>query len=258
MTGRKIVLIGAGNLATRLGIELVAKGCEIAQVYSRTAESASALATLLNTGYTTNPAEIAGRQDLYIFSLKDDALPDVISAITYTGGLWVHTAGGVDMNVFKGKAERFGVFYPLQSFSKTRVFDFSEVSTFIEATNEADLVYLESIGRLISGNVIPMDSEKRRYLHLAAVFSSNFVNHLYTVAFNLLEQQGIDGAALLPLIKETEAKARAMHPFDGQTGPALRGDRKVMEKHLALLNDVELRQLYELISNHIQKTHHHE
>ena len=258
MVSRKIVLIGAGNLATRLGIELVAKGCEITQVYSRTAESASALATILNTVYTTNPAEIAERQELYIFSLKDDALPSVISATAYTGGLWVHTAGGVDMNIFKGKAERFGVFYPLQSFSKTRVFNFSEVSAFIEAASEADLAYLEHIGRLISGNVLPMDSEKRRYLHLAAVFSSNFVNHMYTIAFNLLEQQGIDGAALLPLMKETEAKAHTMHPFDGQTGPALRGDRKVMEKHLALLNDAEARQLYELISNHIQKTHHHE
>ena len=258
MADRKIVLVGAGNLATRLGLELVAKGCEIAQVYSRTAESASALAAMLNTGYTTNPAKIAGGQDLYIFSLKDDALPNIISATPYTGGLWVHTAGGVDMDVFEGKAERFGVFYPLQSFSKTRAFNFSEVSTFIEATTVTDLAYLESIGRLISGNVIPMNSGKRRYLHLAAVFSSNFVNHMYTIAFNLLEQQGIDGSTLLPLTKETEAKVHTMHPFAGQTGPALRNDHKVMEKHLALLNDAEVSQLYKLISNHIQKIHHHE
>ena len=258
MTGRKIVLVGAGNLATRLGLELVAKGCEITQVYSRTTQSASALAALLNTGYTTNVTEIAEGQDLYIFSLKDDALPDVISSMSYTGGLWVHTAGGVDMDIFKGKAGRYGVFYPLQSFSKTRAFNFSEVPIFIEAANEADLACLESTGRLISGNVLPMSSEKRRYLHLAAVFSSNFVNHMYTIAFNLLERQGIDGSTLLPLMKETEAKAHTMHPFSGQTGPALRGDCKVMEKHLALLNDPEVQQLYKLISNHIQKTHHHE
>ena len=256
--GQKIVLVGAGNLATRLGLELVKKGCRIAQVFSRTAGSASSLAKQLNAPYTTNPAEITQRQDLYIFSLKDDALPEIISKTDYTGGLWVHTAGGVNADVFKGKAERYGVFYPLQSFSKARAFNFAKVPIFIEAANDADLAYLENLGRFISDKVLPMDSEKRRYLHLAAVFSSNFVNHLYTIAFKLLEEQNIDGSALLPLMEETEAKAHVMHPFEAQTGPALRGDRKVMEKHLSLLNDSELRELYEIVSNHIQKMHRNE
>ena len=258
LENQKIVLVGAGNLATRLGLELKAKGCNIVQVYSRTAESATILGEQLNVPHTTNTVEIMKRQDLYIFSIKDDALPEIISNIDYTGGLWVHTAGGVDSAVFRDKAERYGVFYPLQSFSKTRVFDFFKVPVCIEAANEADYSYLESIGKLISDRVIAMNSEQRRYLHLAAVFSSNFVNHLYVVAFKLLEEQGMDGSVLLPLMEETEAKVHTIHPFDAQTGPALRNDRNVMEKHLSLLNDNELRQLYEMLSNHIQKTHRHE
>ena len=255
---KKIVLVGAGNLATRLGLELAKHGCGIVQVYSRTEASAARLAGVLGTSYTTRFSDIREGQDLYIFALKDDVLPEAVSGTRYSGGLWVHTAGSVDMDIFQGYAGRYGVFYPLQSFSKTRAFDFSKVPVFVEANNKEDILLLEQLGRLISEKVIPMNSEKRRRLHLAAVFASNFTNHLYTLAFGILEKEGIDGALLLPLMEETTAKAHAMHPFDAQTGPALRNDTEILSKHLSLIDDKELRDIYKMLSKHIQKTHRHE
>lgn len=252
---KKIVLVGAGNLATRLGIELQKRGCEIMQVYSRTGQSAQMLADILHVPYTTDLSGLKEHADLYIFSLKDNVLPEVISKVRYTGGVWVHTAGSVDIEVFNGYTPRYGVFYPLQSFSKSRAFDFSKVAIFTEANSETDASALIQLGSLLSSRVVPMSSEKRRYLHLSAVFACNFTNHLYTIAFKLLEEHGIDGTVLLPLTEETEAKIHEMHPYDAQTGPAVRFDTNVIAKHLELLNDPDLQSVYELISNHIHKTH---
>lgn len=252
---QKIVIVGAGNLATRLGIEFMKRGCRIVQVYSRSEGSARALAERLGVSFTTDLQKLYKGADLYIFSLSDDALPKVLSQIEYTGGLWVHTAGCVDMDVFKGFVPRFGVFYPLQTFSKSRSIDFSKVAIFIEANHRSDFVFLNELGSLLSDRVIFLPSKQRRFLHLAAVFACNFTNHFYTIAFKLLEDHGIDSSVLLPLTEETEAKIHELPPFSAQTGPALRLDSGVMAKHIELLEEEDLRLLYRMISEHIHKLH---
>ena len=252
---QKIVVVGAGNLATILGIALKEKGCRIVQVYSRSKVSASVLAGRLGVSFTTNIDSLYKGADLYIFSLKDDVLPEVLPLIEYSGGLWIHTAGCVDMDIFKGFTPRYGVFYPLQTFSKSRSIDFSKIAIFIEANSSSDVAYLNALGSLLSNRVIFLSSAQRRFLHLAAVFACNFTNHFYTIAFKLLEDHGIDGSVLLPLIEETEAKIHEISPFSAQTGPALRSDLKVMAKHIELLEEEDLQVLYRIISEHIHKLH---
>ena len=255
LRGEKIVLVGAGNMATQLALALSNKGCEILQVYSRTIDSARLLAGRIGecTLYTNSIAEIVTDADLYIFSLSDSALPDVINQMQPNGALWVHTAGSMPMDVFADKCARYGVLYPMQTVNKDRVVDWSDVPIFVEASNEDDTQYLVQLSQRLSNNVSRSNSQQRQSLHLAAVFACNFSNHMYAIAERLLNEQGLDFEVMKYLIRETEHKAESISPVDGQTGPAVRNDVNVMDKHLALLGDSPEGELYRLISKNIMQ-----
>ena len=249
----KIVFIGAGNLATRLSLAMQRVGMQIGQVYSHTEASARQLATRLGCPWTNDLSALQEDGDLYVFSLKDTVLSDVISKVKPNNGMWVHTAGSMPMSVFEGYAQRFGVLYPLQTFSKGRNVNFDVIPIFLEANTDKNADYLKNIASALSENVRFMSSEKRRSLHLAAVFACNFTNHIYTLSYKLLENESIPADVLLPLIDETVSKIHSMPPAAAQTGPAIRYDENVINKHLAMLDDPGMQAIYRLLSQSIHK-----
>ncbi|GKG71414.1 DUF2520 domain-containing protein [Parabacteroides sp. AM58-2XD] len=249
----KIVFIGAGNLATRLSLAMQRVGMQIGQVYSHTEASARQLATRLGCPWTNDLSALQEDGDLYVFSLKDTVLSDVISKVKPNNGMWVHTAGSMPMSVFEGYAQRFGVLYPLQTFSKGRNVNFDVIPIFLEANTDKNADYLKNIASALSENVRFMSSEKRRSLHLAAVFACNFTNHIYTLSYKLLENESIPADVLLPLIDETVSKIHSMPPAVAQTGPAIRYDENVINKHLAMLDDPDMQAIYRLLSQSIHK-----
>ena len=247
-----IVLIGAGNLATQLAHWLVRKGFCISQVYSRTEISAKTLAENINANYTISINEINKNADLYICASKDDALPEILNQLPEIKGTIVHTAGSVDISVFEGKFNKYGVFYPLQTFSKTKEVAFSTIPIFVEANDSETLQFLKNIASYISEKVYEANSHQRKMLHLSAVFACNFVNHLYAQANDIVKESGFDFDVLLQLIDETAQKVHSLNPIDAQTGPAVRFDETVMQKHLSLLQgDSTKEQIYKLISKSI-------
>lgn len=250
----KIVLIGAGNVATHLGIALQKAGCLILQVYSRTEESASALADRLLVDYTIVPDEIRRDADLYIVALKDAVLRQLAPVLVKgrEQALFVHTAGSIPMDLWKGLVKRYGVLYPMQTFSKQREVDFNTVPFFIEASAPAEVGVLRMVAVRLSPKVYEVTSGQRRHLHLAAVFACNFANHMYALSSHILEKQGISFEVMLPLIDETAGKVHELSPTQAQTGPAVRYDENVISKHLEMLADEEsLQELYEKISKSI-------
>ena len=134
----RVVFVGAGNLATRLSLEMRKSGMSIGQVYSHTSEHAKILADELGCGWTVVPEDIVEDADLYVFSLKDAVLQDVIARVKPNNGLWVHTAGSMPISVFEGLTARYGVVYPLQTFSKSREVDFKKIPFFLEANSSED------------------------------------------------------------------------------------------------------------------------
>ena len=255
----KVILIGAGNLATQLALALQKKGLTPAWVYSRTEESARRLSNRLpHSRYTTDLAQLPADGDLYIFAVKDSVLPDLLARMPANTGLWIHTAGSVDCEVFRPYSIRYGVFYPMQTFSKEREVDFDDIPFFIEANSEADTELLHHLASRLSGKVYRANSEQRKYLHLAAVFACNFTNHLYVLCDRILQEHGLPFEAMLPLIRETAAKVADMSPFDAQTGPAIRYDQNIIAKQEALLADPTLREIYSLMSRSIHETHNPE
>jgi len=166
--------------------------------------------------------------------------------------LVVHTSGSVAMEALSEK-NRKGVFYPLQSFSKNSEVDFSEIPMCIEAQNESDLGLLNQLGNSISNNVLAVSSEKREKIHLSAVIVNNFVNYLYQVGNDLMQEQSLSFDLLKPLILETANKINTLAPAEAQTGPAKRNDKKTIEKQLHLLKDSPYKDIYQDITNSILK-----
>ena len=270
----KIVLIGAGNLATHLGKALRAAGHDMVQVFSRTMQSAETLASLLDAEPLTDIAQVRDDADVYIFSVKDSALVQLVAQLCRheADGLgedgavnalrkakkgelervFLHTAGSMPMSVFKGMAQHYGVLYPMQTFSKQREVDFSIIPCFVEANDEFAQKQIEGLAREISGRVYQLSSEDRKYLHLSAVFACNFANHCYAISQELLEEHGIPFDVMLPLINETAAKVHEMKPKDAQTGPAVRYDENVIDKQSKLLeNHPHFKKVYDSMSKSI-------
>lgn len=255
-----VVFIGAGNLATNLAKALYRKGFRIVQVYSRTEESARMLAQKVEADFTTRLEEVNPSARLYIVSLKDLAFSELLPAIVAgkrKDALMVHTAGSLPMSAWERYAENYGVFYPMQTFSKQREVEFDEIPFFIEASTPANAELLKAVAGILSQRVYEADSEQRKSLHLAAVFTCNFTNHMYALAAKLLEKYGLPFDVMLPLIDETARKVHELAPKEAQTGPAIRYDENVIGNHLDMLADEpDMQQLYELISRSIHKNNH--
>lgn len=253
---RGIVFIGAGNVATHLAKALSGRGFRIAQVYSCTEDAAQALAAVLDAPCTTDLSAVIPDAALYIVALRDEAfvrlLPEIVAG--KEDALWVHTAGSIPMQVWEGHVRRYGVLYPMQTFSKQREVDFAHIPLFVEAVSETENRLLKELAALLSDKVYEADSVQRKSLHLAAVFACNFTNHLYAVAEELLTKYGLPFEVMLPLIDETARKVHRLSPRQAQTGPAVRYDRNVMEAHLQMLaGEPAWQELYRLLSDGIHR-----
>lgn len=250
----KAVMIGAGNVATNLVRALSATGIEVVQVYSHTLAHARELADTVNAGATDDLSALEMGADIYIISVKDDAIVNVVSSIPDNGALWVHTSGSIPMTVFEGRRQRYGVFYPMQSFSKQIATDFTEVPFFIEAVNNGVALEIEALAQRLSQRVFHATSEQRRRLHIAAVFACNFANHLWTLADDVLRDAELPFDVMLPLISTTVDKLKRLSPAESQTGPAMRRDHRVMQSHMAML-DKDKALIYKTLSDNIMKRH---
>jgi predicted short-subunit dehydrogenase-like oxidoreductase (DUF2520 family) len=223
----------------------------VVQIYSRQLSHAQALADAIGCDNVTDDlCSLVADADAYIIAVRDDAIADVIAAVPDNGALWVHTSGSKPLDLFKGHRARCGVMWPMQSFSREMVVPLDEVHFFIEASNNAALAELRSLGEMLSRHVMEADSDKRRRLHVASVFSCNFANHMWTLADEVLREADLPFDAMKPLIRTTVDKLDRLTPADSQTGPAVRHDTQVIDNHLAML-DGDKRDIYRLMTDSI-------
>lgn len=253
---KRVVIIGSGNLAEALARAVAESELELVQIYARNAERARTVATLAATRWTTQPAELADA-DIYLVAVSDRAVTEVAAALPLPAHACVaHTAGSVPLDVLSGSCAHRAVFYPMQTFTKGRRVDFSQIPIFLECDDETFYPELEAFARQLSQTVIRADSARRAKIHLAAVFACNFANHMYALGEQIARSAGLDFGVLKPLVRETAEKALdAASPADVQTGPAVRHDLATQERHLRLLgDDMQLKEIYSTISQHIWET----
>ncbi len=255
MTVNKISLsfVGSGNVATQLARNFFSKGIEIKSVFSPNYENCRALAESVDAEVLTS-IEKVGDADVIVISVPDDKIENVVDNLHSTGSLVVHTSGITPLDVVSGKFKKSGVLYPLQTFSKSKNINLENVPFCIEATDENCLSTLKKLSSAVSKKIYEIDSNQRAYLHLAAVFVSNFVNFMYSAGYDIVTGNGMDFEMLKPLIKEVADKVMLMEPLKAQTGPAVRKDMRTLEKHRDLLQkngEKKLLELYNLITESI-------
>lgn len=225
-----VLLVGKGNVATHLYTAfLKAEKINVKQISSRRLENIT-------------PADVT------IIAVSDDVIAEVSSKIKNT--FVVHTSGSVALNDLKNNSNK-GVFYMLQTFSKEKEVNFSEVPFCLEATNEKEYLLLEKLAESIGKKIYPINSKQRKTLHVAAVFVNNFTNHLFKIGNDICEENNVPFEILQPLIKETALKIETLSPEKAQTGPAIRKDKETIKNHLNLLNK-EQQEIYTILTKSIQ------
>jgi len=251
----KIVLVGSGRIAWHLGKRLKAKGLPVSQVLSRTASHARTLAETLQAGWSDDWSEVLPDADWLLLAIRDDVIDDVAALLAphVPDALATHTSGGTPGAVLSPFFHRYGVFYPLQTFSMERTPVWSKIPFCVDAATEVDVLFLIKIAKTISNLVYRVTDAQRAQLHVAAVFANNFANHCFAIAEQILEEKDLPFEMLHPLMEETLAKALQNAPGKMQTGPAMRGDSDTIKRHLKLLEQhPEWQDLYKKISDSIQ------
>lgn len=248
----KIVLLGAGNVATHLYKAISATdNISVIQWYNRTLNNISLYKNEVSV--TDNLNELVDA-DLYIICVSDDAIETLSNNLPFEKRLVVHTSGSASLYDIDKKHYR-GVFYPLQTFSKDVALDFTTVPICIETLRKQDFKLLKSVGETLGCKTYKVNPDQRPALHLAAVFVNNFTNQLYRVAHEITEHNGAEFDILKPLITETAKKVQDVSPYKAQTGPAKRNDKKTIKRHLKLLDNEHHEAIYKLMTSSIKKTH---
>ena len=242
----KVILLGSGNVATHLFQAFSkANGVEVVQVFSRTISK-----DFPETLQTSDFSKIT-KADVYIICVSDSAISSVSSQLLFENRLVVHTSGSTDINVLDSK-NRKGVFYPLQTFTKNKSVDFSQIPICLETEVSSDFEIIEKLAKSVSNSVYLINGNQRKALHVSAVFVCNFTNHLYTIGNTICEENNIPFEILQPLIEETAEKLKSLSPSEAQTGPALRNDQKTIEKHIDFLTNENQKEIYKILTKSIQ------
>jgi len=246
-----ISIIGAGNVATHLARQFVKHPqIHLQQMYNRHIDKLKEF---------ESATEIIGNLsrlkpvDVIIISIKDDVIGDFSKKLSGLDSLIVHTSGSVAMGELQVK--RKGVFYPFQTFSRqVKEMDFSAIPILIEAKYKDDLKLLQYVAGLLSENVQVINSQQRLALHIGGVFVSNFVNRLYAEANLILKENNLSFDLLKPLILEVANKVQKLTPATAQTGPAIRNDGQIIQKHLDFLKDEKQKEIYKILTDRIIDT----
>ncbi len=233
----KIDIIGRGNVGTHLAKALQGKAS-------------------VNVVNPHAPEEARPEADILLISVSDNAISSVFEKIKDHSGIIAHTSGSTPMEALARENGSYGVLYPLQTFSRDIALDYDKIPFFIEGSDPKTEEILMNVAMLISQHAKIADSTYRKRLHLASVFACNFANHLWALAQGYLEAGGGDFEDIRPLIEETTRKIGKSSPFDCQTGPAARGDSKVLKMQMeSLSNYPDMEAIYELMSRSIAEAH---
>jgi predicted short-subunit dehydrogenase-like oxidoreductase (DUF2520 family) len=258
--GMSASFIGSGNLAWHLAPALDNTDFPVREVFSPNKKHAAALADRLYQAKVKTSLDFSDSVSrIFIIAVTDDAIPEVAQNIVLpANAILVHTSGSQPLSILGYAATlNTGVLYPLQTFSKSQKVDFREVPFFIESENAETERILMAMAKAISKKVYKSTSDRRKAIHVAAVFASNFTNHMLTVAQDILEKHGLALDLLKPLIAETINKGLSIGPEAAQTGPASRGDLEILDRHMEFLNDDEaVAEIYKTISQHIVDRYH--
>lgn len=248
----RVVIIGGGNVANHMIRQVTGSGHKLVQIYNRTL---SALPQDGEANKTDNIHALTNDADIYIVCVKDAAIDLVAKDIRLNNKLIIHTSGTTTKEKLKDCSSMYGIFYPLQSFSKNLSVDFKQIPVIIEANSEEARNILQSFASSLTNQVIYLNEAQRIPIHIGGVLVNNFVNELFNQAAGYIAEHQLSFDLLKPLIHQTIDKLEFGSPKEMQTGPAMRGDVETIQLHLNKLQDhPHLQQIYQMMTESIQRS----
>ena len=248
----EIVVIGTGNVSYHLCKAIVeSKNLKLIEVFGRKKSLPKYL--IKSISYCNNLKKIK-KADLYILCVSDNAISKISDELNINkNSIVVHTSGSTNIKLLS-KHKNHGVIYPLQTFSKNKKIQFTNIPIIIEANSKLVLDKIRTICLLISKKVIECNSDQRTLIHISAVFTNNFSNYMNVIAEEILKSNNINSDILYPLINETANKLNYLSPINAQTGPAIRNDQITIQKHLNLLKETKYFEIYDNLTKEIIKS----
>lgn len=250
----RISFVGAGNVAWHMAQAFKTAGCEVAQILSRHPDNAAQLAHIVNAS-TIDDISMLNTSDIdaIIIAVADNVIGEVAKQLSAGDTLIVHTAGSIGIDPLSVAGSRYGVAWPVQSLVKGMDIAMCDVPFCIEGCNDNATTAIAELIRHISPHIYTLNSTKRRLTHLAACMVSNFGNALNALSQEMMTDEGIDFDILRPIITQTARKAENGDLWQQQTGPAARRDTTTIEAQRSLIDNTEIRQLYDLLTSIIMQ-----
>ena len=247
-----VTIIGSGNVASVLGMDLLNKGHKINQVFSRQYSHALQLAIELKAKAIADLSMLNDDADLYVIAVADKALPELTEQLVLINKLVIHTAGSISKEVLKKVSTNYGVVWPMKMIRKSMT-TLGPISMIVDGSSEPVIQQLEKFAHVFSETVIRAEDTVRFKMHMLAAITTNFTNHLYHLAARYCKAENIDFTVFYPIIEETAKSIQGKNPGIVQSGPAFRSDWPTIEKHLEILtNYPETQKLYKTLSESIQ------
>ena len=254
-----ITVIGAGNVGSQLCKQLYLKGYEIDAIVNSGSNVSAKFLDDINSIHIDQIHNLPSESDAYLIAVSDDQYENVIATFPYRDKLMIHTSGSFESVKFEKITKRWCCLYPLQTISKTKDVNWKNVQFYIESAQENDYLKISKLCKKADFSYEYANSDKRKQLHIAAVVSNNFTYHLLSLVKTHCHKNNIDYSQLRHLIDLSIENVTKENPFILQTGPAVRKDRKLIEKQLSMLkNEHELKEIYDLFTRQIIQKHHHE
>lgn len=252
---RRIFIYGSGNMAWALAMGFQKAGIKVAGICGRNQEHVIELTNCLGLDYCNDITKQSKKDDIIFFAVKDDAISLLNKSLHLSGRIVLHTAGSVDINAIKDISENIGVFYPMERVIKFKEPNFKKTPLCIEGNNQLVLEIIQPLAHKLSEHVHLLSSHQRKNLHIAAVFVSNFTTYMLSIGNDIIQQHHLPNDILDALIRITFDNITSQNASDRQTGPAKRGDIKVVWEHIHQLEkeQPDIAELYKLLSLGILK-----
>jgi len=255
MSTKTVSIIGTGNVAWHIAPALDNSGYSIFEVYGRNQKNVKLLTSRLYQAVENKTLDFSGsKSSIFIIAVSDDAIEEVAQEIVLPDdALLIHTSASRSLKTLDFAATtKTGIFFPLQSFTKTGRIDFNDVPIFIETDDDEVFTILNTMGKSISKEVQRVSADQRKALHIASVFAASFTNHMMTLAKDIASKHHIDFSLLKPLVSNTLSKSLELGPGQAHAGPAEKQDFMVLDQHLEFLTeDSSIAEIYRVITQHI-------
>lgn len=188
-------------------------------------------------------AGAAAGVDLVVIATPDAVIAEVAAAVEPGDAVVAHLAGSLGLDVLAPHERRAAV-HPLVSLPNAEV----------GAERLRDGAWFAIAGEPIADEVVAdlgghaftvADTDRAAY-HAAACIASNHLVALLGQVERVAATAGVPLEAYLDLVRGTVDNVAALGPAAALTGPAARGDRATIDRHLAAL-DASERPAYEAL-----------